>query len=124
MLKLKPNKLKTEVAMATTSTVFFERMEPKILLSADALSGLVSSDPFNDDAANTALDLGASVDLLSTSYTAETDETGRDLAASDDKLYDPDLVLEFIGDNQENDDKLTSLDALSAASTMRAIITF
>jgi hypothetical protein len=114
MLKPKSNKLKTEVSMADASTVFFERMEPKILLSADALSGLVGSDPFNDDAANTALDLGASVDLLSTSYDAETDDAGSDPVAADDNLYDLDPVLEYIGDNQENDDNTTSLDTLSA----------
>ena len=111
MFKPKPNKLKTEVSIPGISTVFFERMEPKILLSADALSGLVTSDPFNDDAANTALDLGASVDLLSTSYDLETDGAGSDLITSDDNHFDLDLLF---GYNQQNDDNLTSLDVLSA----------
>ena len=111
MFKPKTNKLETEVSILDTSTVFFERMEPKILLSADALSGLVTSDPFNDDAANTALDLGASVDLLSTSYDAESNHAGSDSVASDDSLFDLDLIF---GDNQDSDDKLTSLDALTA----------
>ena len=114
MFKPKPNKLKTEVSIQDTSTVFFERMEPKILLSADALSGLVTSDPFNDDAANTALDLGASVTLLSTSYDAESNGAGSDAVASDDNAFDHDAVFGILGDTQESEDNTTSLDTLTA----------
>ena len=76
--------------------MFFERMEPKILLSADALSGLVASDPFaSDDIAG--LDISESVDLLRNAFDTGSasdatrldglslDELGALLDSSDDE---------------------------------------
>jgi streptogramin lyase len=49
--------------------IFFERMEPKILYSADALSGLVSVDPFGDsDTANASLNVTQSARFLEESF--------------------------------------------------------
>jgi len=70
MLKPKPKKQQQSALPATLPGLFFERMEPKILMSADALSGLVTSDPFsNDDTAG--LSLHASVDLINDTYSVE-----------------------------------------------------
>ena len=50
-------------------SLFFERMEPKILFSADALAGLAPVDPQDDNASNPAgLDIGQSADYLNETY--------------------------------------------------------
>jgi len=112
MLKRKPIKQDNNVSESDTPAVFFERMEPKILLSADALSGLVASDPFNEDAANAGLDISASIDLLNTSYQVSDGDAGSSQTASDDDLSVQNSVLGLISESQEGDD--TSLEALSS----------
>ena len=112
MLKRKPNRQDNNVSEPEKPAVFFERMEPKILLSADALSGLVTSDPFNEDAANAGLDISASVDLLKTSYQVSGSDADSSQTASGEDLSDQSSVFGLIGDSQEGDD--TSLEALSS----------
>ncbi len=112
MLKRKPNRQDNNVSEPEKPAVFFERMEPKILLSADALSGLVTSDPFNEDAANAGLDISASVDLLKTSYQVSDSNADSSKTASGEDLSDQSSVLGLIGDSHEGDD--TSIEALSS----------
>ncbi len=58
--------------MSGSTSMFFERMEPKILFSADALSGLVTTDPFaNDDDA--CLDINESVTLLCNAFDTDAE---------------------------------------------------
>ena len=66
-----------------TARVYFERMEPRILFSADALAGLVATDPFADnDSANACMNIGASASFLMELYTQE--ESSNDSQAPTD----------------------------------------
>lgn len=57
------------MAETSSSKMHFERMEQKILLSADALGGLVAADTFGaNDNADGTFDLTNSSDLLNASY--------------------------------------------------------
>ncbi|MDH3762688.1 MAG: DUF4347 domain-containing protein, partial [Gammaproteobacteria bacterium] len=59
-----------------TACVFFERMEPRILFSADALGGLVASDPFADnDSAAAGMNVSASAGYLVDLYTQDESST-------------------------------------------------
>ncbi|MGB5326921.1 MAG: DUF4347 domain-containing protein, partial [Gammaproteobacteria bacterium] len=75
------SKLKSKLRHGTssdtdTACVYFERMEPRILFSADALAGLVSADPFADnDSANAGMNVSASASYLVELYTPDDSST-------------------------------------------------
>ncbi len=74
MWKRKKNPRSYTPSKLDSPALFFERLEPKILFSADALSGLVAADPFaNDDSAS--LDLDESVNLLRNAFDTDTDSS-------------------------------------------------
>lgn len=58
------------------SRLVFERMESKILLSADALGGVLPSDPFDQN--EPALDLQQSVSLLESTLFNDLDSVSLD----------------------------------------------
>jgi predicted outer membrane repeat protein len=71
MRKTKSSIRRSESSTDSSSRFFFERMEPRILLSADALSGLVSTDPFTDnDAARDEMNAAQSAGYLLAAYAA------------------------------------------------------
>ena len=87
-----------------SSALFFERMEPKILLSADALSGFIASDPFSDDDMNAGLDINQSVDLLTSSFSSEAVNESLNI----------DALSDLIGGDFANSENLDSIDALGS----------
>jgi len=83
MWKPKTNLRQSAPSDVDTTSVFFERMEPRILFSADALAGLVATDPFADnDSANAGMNIGASASFLMELYTQE--ESSNDSQAPTD----------------------------------------
>ena len=87
-----------------SSALFFERMEPKILLSADALSGLIASDPFSDNDMNAGLDINQSADFLTSSFSSEAINEPLNI----------DALSDLIGGGFANSENLDSIDALGA----------
>ncbi len=116
----KPKPQQNELAPPASASVsdsipiFFERMEPKILLSADALSGLVSGDPFSDDVSNAALDIVESAHLLNTSYASLPDNTDSDFSDAADESQKFDLLTGFIGGNVTSSDTGLSIESIGA----------
>ncbi|MDJ0776571.1 MAG: DUF4347 domain-containing protein [Gammaproteobacteria bacterium] len=84
MRKLKPGTRGVAPALARTSPIFFERMEPRILLSADALSGLAPADPFGDnDPARNVMNAGESAGYLLEIYAANAGDQDNEPIAID-----------------------------------------
>ena len=116
----KPKPQQNELAPPASASVsdsipiFFERMEPKILLSADALSGLVSGDPFSDVVSNAALDIVESAHLLNTSYASLPDNTDSDFSDAADESQKFDLLTGFIGGNVTSSDTGLSIESIGA----------
>ena len=94
----KPKRLFSDIkpVKSYSSALFFERMEPKILLSADALSGFVSADPFSDNDANTGLDINQSADLLKSTFGLNAD--------ADNDAFNLDALADVTG-NQSADNE-------------------
>ncbi|MCG6938871.1 MAG: DUF4347 domain-containing protein, partial [Gammaproteobacteria bacterium] len=117
MRKRKPCTDKASATKTFSTTMYFERMEPKILLSADALAGFVAADPFNtDDSTNSVLDINESADLLQTAYglTADPspDDTGIQLPASAEQPLNLDSLAGIMGDNPAINDTYSTIDVL------------
>ena len=69
MRRLKSQTPESLESTTSSASVFFERMEPKVLYSADALSGLVPIDPFsNDDTSSSSLTIAQSVNILNEAF--------------------------------------------------------
>ena len=102
----KPKSLFNNVSpvKSDSTALFFERMEPKILLSADALSGFVASDPFSDNDMNTGLDINQSVDLLTSSFNSEAVNEPLNI----------DALSDLIGGDLANSENIDSIDALGS----------
>ena len=78
MRKLNPERRHRNPVNPEEVSLYFERMEPKILFSADALGGLVSVDPLDDnDSARSTLDLDQSARLLTDIYAPTSDHDDR-----------------------------------------------
>ncbi len=79
-------------AQAELPTLYFERMEPRILFSADALGGLVAGDPFSEfDAQHPGMNVNESASFLKDVYAGSSKDADETLVAPD--KYEPTDVL-------------------------------
>ena len=102
--KFNPSNLIVKRTPVIQPSLHFERMEPKILLSADALGGLLATDPFQSDSDHSQpLDFSQSVALLNDSSGAE----------KDNESFTLDALAQAINDSRGNDSD-GALDGLSA----------
>ena len=97
------------------ASVFFERMEPKILFSADALSGVVSMDPFGDnDSANAGLNVNQSAGFLNEVYAPAANETDYPPVTTQTEPLQLDALQAALDGNDAANDPPSSLDSLEA----------
>ncbi|MDH3388340.1 MAG: DUF4347 domain-containing protein, partial [Gammaproteobacteria bacterium] len=115
MWKLKFNLRNSTPSDADKASIFFERMEPRILFSADALSGLVPADPFADsDTADTGMNARESASFLLDTYAKDESNSGNLAPADADRPLQLDaLQAAFDGEDSTND-AAHALDALEA----------
>ena len=111
----KPKRLFSDIkpVKSYSSALFFERMEPKILLSADALSGFISADPFSDNGANTGLDINQSADLLTSTFGLNANGLN-----ADNDAFNLDALASVTGNQSASNENfasenLASIDVLS-----------
>ena len=103
----KPDHRDDDPAEQDELSLFFERMEPKILFSADALSGLAPVDPLDDNNSVRGLDVDQSAEYLTEAYTSSADATDNQTAERDTQS----LALEALealmqGQDPETDDTI------------------
>ncbi len=99
MQKLKTDNLNSHQAVSCETRtdaepLFFEKLEPRILLSADAAAGLVTIDHFNEQN-DASLDVSESIRLILDSYPGE-DQLSQ--AANDTSAAYPSFVLDELGE--------------------------
>jgi len=87
-------------------SLFFERMEPKILFSADALSGLMPADPFDDsNAAASGLDISESADNLNEAYAPAVNDSDHQESGLDAEPLEIDALQALLeGPDSASDD--------------------
>ena len=112
------SKLKSKLRHGTssdtdTACVYFERMEPRILFSADALAGLVAVDPFADnDSANAGMNIGASASFLTELYTPDNSSTGSQAPTDAERALQFDALRTAFDAEDTTSESADSLDTL------------
>ncbi len=115
MRKLKARLRDTKSVNENPSPIFFERMEPRVLLSADALSGLTPADPFADnDATRNSMNAGESASYLLDAYAVNKTGSQDDQAESIDQVGLLDALRTSSDNTEFADHPADTLDTLAA----------